>query len=70
MRGVPACIVMPNNAPQLQKTAVKGYGAEIVFCEPTLEARETTLEEVVQRTGAHFVHAYDDYRVIQGQSTA
>eukprot|EP00475_Leptophrys_vorax_P005582 TRINITY_DN13369_c0_g1_i1.p1 TRINITY_DN13369_c0_g1~~TRINITY_DN13369_c0_g1_i1.p1 ORF type:complete len:353 (+),score=78.10 TRINITY_DN13369_c0_g1_i1:49-1059(+) len=70
MRGVPAYIVMPNNAPQLKKDAVKGYGAEIIFCEPTLQARESTLEKVVQETGAHFVHAYDDYRVIQGQSTA
>jgi threonine dehydratase len=70
MRGVPAYIVMPNNAPQLKKDAVKGYGAEIIFCEPTLQARETTLENVVKETGAHFVHAYDDYRVIQGQSTA
>jgi threonine dehydratase len=64
MSGVPAYIVMPNNAPQLKKNAVKGYGANIIFCEPTLQARESTLEQVVKDTGAHFVHAYNDYRKV------
>jgi threonine dehydratase len=69
-RGVPAYIVMPSNASAVKVAAVRGYGAEITFCEPTLEARETTLEAVVARTGAHFVHPYDDYRVIAGAATA
>jgi threonine dehydratase len=62
MRNVPAYIVMPNNAPKLKINAVRDYGAEIIFCEPTLAARESTLDQVVKETGAHFVHAYDDYR--------
>jgi len=49
---------------------VAGYGAEIIFCKPTLEARERALAEVVARTGAAFVHPYNDLRVIAGQGTA
>lgn len=67
--GIPAYIVMPSNSPQVKKVAVLGYGAEVIECEPTLQARESTLEEVVSRTGAHVVHPYNDFRVIAGQAT-
>ncbi|MFA6233459.1 MAG: pyridoxal-phosphate dependent enzyme [Bacteroidota bacterium] len=70
LRGIPAHIVMPSNAPAIKKAAVAGYGARIVFCDPTLEARETTLDAVVRETGAVFVHPYNDVRVITGQATA
>jgi threonine dehydratase len=69
-RGVPAYIVMPTTAPAVKRAAVAGYGAEIIPCEPTLAARESTLAQVVERTGAAFVHPYDDERVIAGQGTA
>jgi len=65
-----AYIVMPSNSTEVKKSAVRGYGAEIIECEPTLEAREKTLEEVVARTGAFFVHAYNNTNVILGNSTA
>ena len=68
--GAKAYIVMPRNAPEIKKNAVAGYGAEIVFCEPTLQAREDALAEVVARTGAAFVHPFNDLRVIAGQATA
>jgi threonine dehydratase len=70
LRGIPAYIVMPRTAPQVKVAGVAGYGGQITFCEPTLEARETTLEDVVQRTGATIVHPYNDLRVIAGQGTA
>jgi len=70
MRGIPAYIVMPENAPAVKKAAVAGYGGQITFCEPTLEARETTTAQVVDKTGATVVHPYNDYRVIAGQGTA
>ena len=69
-RGIPAYVVMPETAPHVKKLAVAGYGAEIIFCKPTLEARERALAEVVARTGAAFVHPYNDLRVIAGQATA
>ncbi|MBI5953278.1 MAG: pyridoxal-phosphate dependent enzyme [Chloroflexi bacterium] len=70
MRGIPAYIVMPNNAPSVKKNAVAGYGGQITFCEPTLEARESTLERIRLETGATVVHPYNDERVIAGQGTA
>ena len=70
LRGIPAYIVMPENAPAVKKAAVAGYGGQITFCEPTLKARETTTEQIVAKTGATVVHPYNDYRVIAGQGTA
>lgn len=70
LRGVPAYIVIPSSAPQVKKDAVAGYGAVITECEPTLEARETTLAAVQAETGATFIHPFDDPRVIAGQGTA
>ena len=70
LRGVPARIVMPSNAPQSKRAAVAAYGGTIVYCEPTLEAREATLEAVVRETGAVFVHPYNNAKVIAGQGTA
>jgi threonine dehydratase len=70
MREIPAYIVMPNNAPAVKKAAVAGYGGIITFCEPTLEARESTLAKIEKETGANVVHPYNDGRVIAGQGTA
>jgi threonine dehydratase len=70
LRGIPAYIVMPNNAPAVKKAAVAGYGGIITFCEPTLQARENTLNRIAQETGAAVVHPYNDERVIAGQGTA
>lgn len=68
--GMPAYIVMPRTAPQVKKEAVRGYGAEIIECEPTLDAREAGVREIIERTGAVLVHPFDDDRVIAGQATA
>lgn len=70
MRGIPAFIVMPSTAPKVKKAAVEGYGAEVIVCEPTLTARETTAADVQARTGATFIHPYDNDDVIAGQGTA
>jgi threonine dehydratase len=70
MRGVPAYIVMPSTAPGVKKAAVEGYGAEVIVCEPTLAARESTADEVQARTGATFIHPYDNDDVIAGQGPA
>jgi threonine dehydratase len=70
MRGIPAYIVMPNNSPKVKKDAVAGYGGRITFCEPTLEARESTMDGIRLDTGANVVHPYNDERVIAGQGTA
>ena len=67
--GSKAYIVMPNTSPQVKVDAVKGYGAEITFCEPNQQARETALQTIVDKTGAEFIHPYNDERVITGQAT-
>lgn len=67
--GIKSYIVMPSNAPEIKKKAVKSYGGEIIECEPNLQARETTLQSVVDRTGATFIHPYDNEAVITGQAT-
>ena len=68
-RGINATVVMPNNASEAKKSAVKDYGGTVLECEPTLSARETMLKQVVADTGADFVHPYNDPRVIAGQAT-
>jgi threonine dehydratase len=68
--GVKAYIVMPETAPVVKKNAVAGYGAEITFCKPTLQAREEAAEEIIVRTGAVLIHAYDNFNVICGQGTS
>ncbi len=68
--GTKAYIVMPRTAPQVKKDAVRGYGAEVIECEPTLEARESTVEQVIAEHGATMIHPFNDYKVIAGQATA
>ena len=69
IRGIPAYIVVPINANAVKKDAILTYGATIIECEPTLQSRETTLQRVVEQTGANFVPPYDDDRIIAGQGT-
>ncbi|NHB69373.1 pyridoxal-phosphate dependent enzyme [Perlabentimonas gracilis] len=70
MRGIPAYIVMPENAPAIKRKAVEGYGAKIFTCESTQEARERELKKVQADTGATFIHPYENFHVICGQGTA
>ncbi len=67
--GVKSYIVMPRTAPEIKKRGVRGYGGEIFECEPTLESRETTLAEVIKKTGATEIHPFNNFDVIEGQAT-
>ena len=69
-RGVPAYIVMPKTAPKVKVNGVRSHGAEVILCEPNLEARVTTANSVLERTGATFIHPFDNPNVIAGQGTA
>lgn len=68
--GIKSFIVMPRTAPEIKKKGVRAYGGEIFECEPTLEARESTLAEVVKKTGAVEIHPFNNFDVIEGQATA
>ncbi len=68
VRGVPCTVVMPRTAPRIKLDAVRGYGADIVLCEPA--EREATCARVAADRGAVVVHPFEDPRVIAGQGTA
>src|SRR5437868_519258 len=70
LRGIPAHIVMPSNSAKVKIHAVESYGAQIVFCEPTEEARGKTCLEVIKKTGATLIHSFENEYVIAGQGTA
>lgn len=66
---VKSYIVMPRTAPEIKKRGVRGYGGEIFECEPTLQAREETLGQVIKKTGASEIHPFNNYNVMEGQAT-
>jgi threonine dehydratase len=66
---IDAYVVMPSNAPEIKKNATKGYGANVIICEPTLESRQNALDQIIQETGATYIPSYDHYNVIAGQAT-
>src|SRR5215471_18645177 len=47
LRGIPAHIVMPSNSAKVKIRTVEGYGAHVIFCEPTEAAREVTCAELI-----------------------
>ncbi len=68
--GTTAHIVMPENSNRVKIAATQSYGGSITFCAPTLLSRESTLEEVIQRTNAIEIHPYNNLHIIEGQATA
>jgi len=70
LRGIAAHIVMPSNAPKAKVESVRRNGGIVIFCEPTVTAREAACAQVIAETGARLVHPYNDYAVMAGQGTA
>ncbi len=70
MSGVPAVVVMPRTAARVKIDATRGYGAEVVFCEPTLESRESVTQRLIEKYGYTLIHPYNDERIIAGAGTA
>jgi len=68
--GVKAYIVMPKNAPQVKKNAVRTYKGNIIECDSNPIAREEMAAKVQKETGATFIHPSNDDSVIYGQGTA
>jgi threonine dehydratase len=67
--GAPAVVVMPRTAPAVKVDACQAFGAEIVFVEPTMEARHSTADRLAGAHGYVLIPPYDDARVIAGQGT-
>jgi threonine dehydratase len=70
LNNVKASIVMPETAPAVKKHAVAGYGAEITYCKPTLQAREDACRKIIENENSILIHPYDNFNVICGQGTA
>ncbi|CAN5916697.1 threo-3-hydroxy-L-aspartate ammonia-lyase [soil metagenome] len=70
LAGVPVCVGMPHTAPSVKRAATEGYGARVIPCEPTQEAREATVAELIDRHGYTLIHPYNDWNVIAGAGTA
>jgi threonine dehydratase len=70
LRKIPAHIVMPKNSAKVKVRAVEGYGANIVFCEATQEAREAACASLMAQTGATLIHPFENEDVMAGQGTA
>jgi len=68
--GIPAYIVVPEDASRMKIAAIKSYGGEVIPCTPNQRAREETAAEVAKRTGAIPIDSHDDPLVIAGQGTA
>src|SRR5438477_7998786 len=70
LRGIPSHIVMPSNSVNVKVRAVNGYGADVVFCEPTQAAREAACADLIANTGATLIHSFENEDVMAGQGTA
>jgi threonine dehydratase len=70
LRGIAAHIVMPTTASDIKRTAVRGYGGNVIDCDPDTASRENTADQVREKTGATLIHPYDNDDIIAGQGTA
>jgi threonine dehydratase/serine racemase len=69
LQGVPAHVVMPENASAVKRAAVAEYGGRVIVCPPNLAARETTAATVLAETGGTLIPPYDHPHILAGQGT-
>lgn len=62
-------IVMPERAPLAKVQATKSYGANVVLHGETFDDAMDHANRLQQETGAVFVHAFEDEKIITGQGT-
>lgn len=68
--GAPVHVVMPEDSVPSKIEAVRGYGAQLTLCKPTLEARDHECQRLLEETGGTLIHPYDADEIIAGQGTA
>jgi len=68
--GVPATIVMPEDAPRVKLAATRGYGAEVITYDRLTGNREAIARQLVEERGATLVPPFNDPHIIAGQGTA
>lgn len=69
VRGIPAYIVIPENAPKCKVENVKRYGGKVFWSGVTMQSRESVCAKVMEETGAILIHPFNDGRIISGQGT-
>jgi len=69
-RGIKATVIMPQNSAEVKKQAVAGYGAEVIFCQPSIDDRQRQTDIVMDKTNATMIHPYNDFRIMAGAGTA
>lgn len=68
---IDATIVMPETSPKVKINATRDtYDANVVLCENSLEARQKTTNDLIQKHGYTLIHPYDNENVIAGAGTA
>ncbi|KAF3635775.1 Serine racemase [Capsicum annuum] len=66
LRGIPAYVAVPRNAPKCKLANVKRYGGQVIFSEPTMQSRGDTANKVMRDTGAVLIPSSNDGRIIRG----
>lgn len=69
LRGIPAHIVIPRNAPACKVENVKRYGGHIIWSDASIESREYVCKRVQEETGAVLIHPFNSKYTISGQGT-
>lgn len=67
--GIPSTIVMPKSTPIAKVSATEGYGAKVVLAGNIYDEAYAKACEIMQETGAEFIHPFDDEDIIAGQGT-
>lgn len=62
-------VVVPHNTTIAKIEAIRSYGAEIEFTEPTFEARDSLARKIAAEQELAFIHPFDDEKVMAGQGT-
>ncbi|WP_106476128.1 threo-3-hydroxy-L-aspartate ammonia-lyase [Phytohalomonas tamaricis] len=70
LEGIPATIVMPEDAPTSKMEATRGYCAEIVTYDRYREDRMAVADKLAHERGLTLIPPYDHPDVIAGQGTA
>ena len=70
LRGIPAYIVVPENAPAIKIANMRETGAQLHFCAATLADRERMAADMQIETGSVMIHPFTHPQVIAGQGTA
>ena len=68
--GIPATIIMPNDAPAAKMAATRGYGGKVISYDRYTEDREKIGRELAEKEGLTLIPPYDHPDVISGQGTA